>query len=1342
MLNLKMIQHNCCRGGDILHAALETGLRLKTDIVLVQEPPVERRYRHPGYQFFWPETNGRTLTARRIDSPWSLELNTRATREAKGDVQVLQARHNKSKTVIKIVNVYSQAVFMPDKGQSKERPAHNAAWEDIVTDQTIICGDFNAHSPIWNPYCRVSRDATFLEELIEAFGLRIWNDGAATYHTTRSDQHSIIDLTMTTPDLNVGKWRVVVEDEHTTGSDHELIEFTLGCENRGSLAGEIQNFCNSWAISDITEDEDKREAAQKSWKNLSEYRAKLNDFSTEQDLESEAEWIQESMFEVLNKHARKLRLCARSKRWWNDEIQEKRKCLGRAKRKAKHNSDQDNSTVKRCRQELRKAIRTAKSESWEKFLESAEGSEVWTVLRYTKPNKGAVVIPELKKDNGEIACTHEEKSQLLAKIAFPSPIFYAGDEGVVGPPGTAFESVTDTLIQECLSTQSSKKAPGLDGLGVPAIKLLWDWDASRVLALVRTAIRLGTHPRIWKVAKAVVIPKPDKTDYSLARSYRVISLLNCLGKLVEKVAANLISSYLEKNGLLHQGQFGCRRGRSAVDAVGILIAKVQEAWSQGKIAAALMMDVKAAFPSVSKDCLCRKMRAMQVDENLVRWTQSFMQDRRAKMAFNGRIGEEIEVTTGLPQGSAVSPILFAIYISDIHSVVEGRVKGIKALSFVDDVTWLAIGKDIGEVVEKLERCAAVSQEWAQQNAVEFESEKSEAVLFSKLRRHSSARQKMGINVGHTKVQFAKEATRWLGTWLDSRLNFSVNRKKRVAKAKSAESGLRRVLHRHGVSPGSARQLQMAVIQATLLYAAEITWSGTETEAKEYQNILNKMARRTLGALPSTPLGPLMAESHITPAKCLLDSRQGRYALRLLRSPLRSQDVDRVLYGGSELASRLRQAVGLQIRDRDHVEPVAPQKGLVFQGEISILEAKRAERIAKKWEELGDTTLWTDGSRLDDGRVGFAVVWAQGTADDLTWEGVGESLGDNKEVFDAEVYALARAAQILANRNETGHQYSIFCDSQTALQRCQDDRPGPGQAFAITFLKWAEKLYESGNTLCLRWVPGHKDIEGNEVADVWAKSAASSGAIYQPVFRRHKPQNVRNTISLAHIARKISERRSAARNKWIADKGVSGSRYITRRKTGMRTVLKSTKKHIAARYFQLLTGHAIIAPYLKNKLDKVQTERCWWCNAKRQTRDHLFKECKRWKPQIRVLWKSVSKATNGRVNRLKSIAKLFSADEATEPILEFLRDTDVGTSIGLPEEWAVQPAIKDLPVATQPILRVRPVITADCKRRGPRTGEHSLQDESTVEGFDLDPRYIRSILGKRGGKSRRKERADE
>jgi hypothetical protein len=73
------------------------------------------------------------------------------------------------------------------------------------------------------------------------------------------------------------------------------------------------------------------------------------------------------------------------------------------------------------------------------------------------------------------------------------------------------------------------------------IRLLWDWDPAQITALVRASIRLGAHSKSWKVANGVTIPKPGKDDYTKVKGYRVISLLKCLGKVVEKVVATMLS---------------------------------------------------------------------------------------------------------------------------------------------------------------------------------------------------------------------------------------------------------------------------------------------------------------------------------------------------------------------------------------------------------------------------------------------------------------------------------------------------------------------------------------------------------------------------------------------------------------------------------------------------------------------------------------------------------------------------------------------------------------------------------------------------------------------------------
>jgi hypothetical protein len=104
------------------------------------------------------------------------------------------------------------------------------------------------------------------------------------------------------------------------------------------------------------------------------------------------------------------------------------------------------------------------------------------------------------------------------------------------------------------------------------------------------------------------------------------------------------------------------------------------------------------------------------------------------------------VNTELPQGFPVSPILFAIYMAGIHEEVENKVTGSSGLSFVDDVTWVVEAATIPQLIQKLEKCAAICQDWAQRNAVRFETSKTEAILLSRNTRHYRERATAAIRV--------------------------------------------------------------------------------------------------------------------------------------------------------------------------------------------------------------------------------------------------------------------------------------------------------------------------------------------------------------------------------------------------------------------------------------------------------------------------------------------------------------------------------------------------------------------------------------------------------------------
>jgi hypothetical protein len=250
---------------------------------------------------------------------------------------------------------------------------------------------------------------------------------------------------------------------------------------------------------------------------------------------------------------------------------------------------------------------------------------------------------------------------------------YNGGSGEEREQGRAFGYVEKETVSKAIFAMSGKKAAGLDGIGASVICLLWEWDSARITALVRTSLRLGAHPKSWKIAKGVTIPKPGKDDYSKVKSYRVISLLNCLSKVVEKVVAMMLIDHREWYGTFHPGQYGCRRSLSAVDTVGVLMAKAQEVWSRKQVSGALCMDVEAAFPSVAKDCLAHKMRTMKIDECLVKWMLNFMSDRSINMVVDGQEGPQLAINTGLSQGSPVSLVLFAIYMADIHQEIKDAV---------------------------------------------------------------------------------------------------------------------------------------------------------------------------------------------------------------------------------------------------------------------------------------------------------------------------------------------------------------------------------------------------------------------------------------------------------------------------------------------------------------------------------------------------------------------------------------------------------------------------------------------------------------------------------------------
>jgi len=188
--------------------------------------------------------------------------------------------------------------------------------------------------------------------------------------------------------------------------------------------------------------------------------------------------------------------------------------------------------------------------------------------------------------------------------------------------------------------------------------------------LTKAAIRTGRHPAVWKRASRVVIRKPGKDDYTQLKAYRSILLLSSIGKVVENIVAELLSEEAEERGHRSDGQFGSRKGRSGIDAAAFMVNRAHTAWKNGHITGVLLIDIKAAFPSVAKGRLVNLIEARQMDGDLIRWTESILSDRTVEMVIQGNAMTRHPVEGGVPQGSPVSTILFAIYTSGLIKRVE------------------------------------------------------------------------------------------------------------------------------------------------------------------------------------------------------------------------------------------------------------------------------------------------------------------------------------------------------------------------------------------------------------------------------------------------------------------------------------------------------------------------------------------------------------------------------------------------------------------------------------------------------------------------------------------------
>ena len=318
---------------------------------------------------------------------------------------------------------------------------------------------------------------------------------------------------------------------------------------------------------------------------------------------------------------------------------------------------------------LRDAYRTRVQE------ETATQGGLWKLARWAR-NRGPrqPFTPPLQ--NGEeLEFDHRAKAEIFRATFFPPPpeVDLADIRNFTYTEQLTFPRITEQEIQRAVRRMPSKKAPGTDDIPSHILQRLLPHLTPHLVQLYNASMDLQYCPKHFKQSKTVVLPKPGKKDLTIAKSYRPISLLNTLGKALESILAQRIAHAVEKYRLLPKGHIGGRKGMSTEHALHGLVERVYQAWNMGHVASLLLLDVSGAFDHVYHARLLHNLRKRKVDQKTVGWIVSFLEDRSTTIQLREHTTNSLQINTGIPQGSPISPILYLFYNADI---LEDATRGI------------------------------------------------------------------------------------------------------------------------------------------------------------------------------------------------------------------------------------------------------------------------------------------------------------------------------------------------------------------------------------------------------------------------------------------------------------------------------------------------------------------------------------------------------------------------------------------------------------------------------------------------------------------------------------------
>ena len=374
-----------------------------------------------------------------------------------------------------------------------------------------------------------------------------------------------------------------------------------------------------------------------------------------------------------------------------------------------------------------------------------------------------------------------------------------------------FTPVTEKEVLDTLNTLSNKSSYGHDNLSTNLLKKIFSPLLKPLTIVINQSLRTGIFPSTLKIAK--LIPLYKKDDPHSFGNYRPIALLPAISKLFEKILHSQVSDYFETNKLLYAGQYGFRSGHSCELAALELIDRASDLLVNKKDPFSVFLDLSKAFDTLSHDILVEKLKYYCFNPQATKLIESYLCQRKQYVHYNEVNSNLIDIKIGVPQGSILGPLLFLIYINDMHR----SSKMFKFINFADDTTLLGnlesfcSNRTPAETAEYINNELKFVENWLSSNKLSLNAKKTKVMFFKSINRRLIPPK---LELCNSPIEVVNKFC-FLGIILDEKLKWSDHVKHITIKISRANGILNRL--KHFIPQSTLLKIYHAIISPHLNY---------------------------------------------------------------------------------------------------------------------------------------------------------------------------------------------------------------------------------------------------------------------------------------------------------------------------------------------------------------------------------------------------------------------------------------------------------------------------------------------------------------------------------------------